>query len=64
MISFHPVGFTHGPHPKALQNAFKSKTDSTEEVALMLDSRDGLEVDESAESIEWTGYVNSWQTKE
>ncbi len=61
MISFHPGGFTHGPHPKALKNAFTPKAPATDEVAVMLDSRDSLNVDEAAESIEWHGYVDSWK---
>jgi homogentisate 1,2-dioxygenase len=62
MISYHPVGFTHGPHPKALQSAFEQKSAGTDEVAVMIDTRDSLEVDESAEPVEWEGYVNSWQS--
>jgi homogentisate 1,2-dioxygenase len=64
MISLHPVGFTHGPHPKALQNAFQQKAAGTEEVAVMIDTRDSLDVDVTASSIEWSGYVDSWQTRE
>jgi homogentisate 1,2-dioxygenase len=64
MVSFHPVGFTHGPHPKALRNAFQQKAAGTEEVAVMIDTRDSLEVDEAAVSVEWSGYVDSWQAKE
>jgi homogentisate 1,2-dioxygenase len=62
MISYHPMGFTHGPHPKALQNAFEQKSAATDEVAVMIDTRDSLEVDESAIPVEWEGYVNSWKT--
>ncbi len=61
MISYHPVGFTHGPHPKALQNAFEQKSAATNEVAVMIDTRDALHVDESAIPVEWEGYVNSWK---
>jgi homogentisate 1,2-dioxygenase len=64
MISFHPVGFTHGPHPKALQNAFQQKAAGTEEVAVMIDTRDSLAIDAAASAIEWAGYVDSWQTRE
>ncbi len=60
MISMHPAGFPHGPHPKALQNAFTPKTEATEEVAVMLDTRDALDVAPAAEQVEWTGYVASW----
>jgi len=62
MISYHPVGFTHGPHPMALENAFRQKSEGTDEVAVMIDTRDPLDVDPGAESIEWEDYVNSWQS--
>jgi homogentisate 1,2-dioxygenase len=62
MVTYHPVGFAHGPHPKALKNAFAPKSESTDEVAVMIDARDGLEIDEQASSVEWEGYVRSWQT--
>jgi homogentisate 1,2-dioxygenase len=61
MISFHPVGFPHGPHPKALENALVQKKAGTEEVAVMLDTRDQLELGADAEGIEWMGYVDSWK---
>ena len=62
MITYHPVGFTHGPHPKAMENAFEQKSRGTNEVAVMIDTRDPLEVNEQAAAIEWEGYVNSWST--
>jgi homogentisate 1,2-dioxygenase len=61
MISFHPTGFTHGPHPAALENALVQKSEGTNEVAVMVDTRDPLEVGEAATSVEWTGYVDSWK---
>ncbi|CAN5237924.1 homogentisate 1,2-dioxygenase [soil metagenome] len=60
MITLHPCGFTHGPHPKALKNMLKQSAPETNEVAVMMDSRDALEVGEDAEAIEWSGYVDSW----
>ena len=63
MITYHPVGFTHGPHPKAMENAFEQKSRGTDEVAVMLDTRDPLEVDERATAIEWDDYVDSWSTR-
>ncbi|MFD2263253.1 homogentisate 1,2-dioxygenase [Lacibacterium aquatile] len=62
MVTLHPCGFTHGPHPKALQSAF-TKTGETDEVAVMLDTRDALEVGDAAAAVEWTGYVDSWKPK-
>lgn len=63
MMTWHPVGFTHGPHPKALANAFEQKSRGTDEVAVMIDTRDSLDVDEHATAIEWDGYVDSWNTR-
>lgn len=62
MVTWHPVGFTHGPHPKALKNAFTPKASATDEVAVMIDARDALQLDPLTEPIEFQGYVNSWQT--
>ena len=61
MITWHPAGFTHGPHPKALRNAFEQKSRGTDEVAVMIDSRDALEADEQTGPIEWEGYAQSWR---
>jgi len=61
MLSFHPSGFSHGPHPKALAAGTKTKREATNEVAVMIDSRDALEVSELPDDVEWHGYVNSWK---
>jgi len=60
MVTLHPAGFAHGPHPKALENAFTPKSGETDEVAVMIDTRDMLEVSSAAQGVEWTGYVDSW----
>ncbi|MEW5707344.1 MAG: homogentisate 1,2-dioxygenase [Pseudomonadota bacterium] len=59
MITFHPSGFTHGPHPKAFAAAGARR--ETNEVAVMVDSRDALDVTPAAEMIEWREYVDSWK---
>lgn len=64
MMTLHPCGFTHGPHPKALKNAFEQKSEGTEEVAVMVDTRDALGVTVDAGKIEWKEYVNSWKGPE
>ncbi|MBC8025392.1 MAG: homogentisate 1,2-dioxygenase [Steroidobacteraceae bacterium] len=61
MITMHPGGFTHGPHPKALQNVFEQKKPATDEYAVMIDTRDALEIAPAAAGIEWPGYVDSWK---
>jgi homogentisate 1,2-dioxygenase len=62
MLTLHPSGFTHGPHPKALNNAFTQAAEATDEVAVMIDTRDPLTPLQACEDIEWDGYVNSWRT--
>lgn len=61
MISLHPSGIPHGPHPKALQNAESKRGTMTDEVAVMIDTRDALDISKQAEAIEWAGYVDSWK---
>lgn len=61
MMTLHPCGFTHGPHPKALGNAFAPKKPATDEYAVMLDTRDALEIGEAASSVEWGDYAYSWK---
>lgn len=63
MISFHPSGFTHGPHPKAFAAGRVGAKKFTDEVAVMIDTRDALEVGDNLERVEWTGYVDSWKPK-
>ncbi len=60
MITLHPCGLTHGPHPKALEIGHKAVRKETDEVAVMIDTRDTLNVSPTAERVEWKAYVNSW----
>jgi homogentisate 1,2-dioxygenase len=61
MMTLHPCGFTHGPHPKALQNMLVQPRPATDEYAVMIDARDSLEITDVAKSVEWEGYVDSWK---
>lgn len=61
MITFHPAGFTHGPHPKAFQAGRAHKKTFTDEVAVMLDTRDALDIHDAALPLENSEYVNSWR---
>jgi len=60
MMTFHPAGFTHGPHPKALNNMLKPKKAETDEYALMIDTRDALTVADLPNNIEDDSYLFSW----
>ncbi|GAC14082.1 homogentisate 1,2-dioxygenase [Aliiglaciecola lipolytica] len=63
MVTFHPAGFTHGPHPKAFAAGRAHKKTFTDEVAVMLDTRDALTVSDVSSLVENADYVNSWKEK-
>jgi homogentisate 1,2-dioxygenase len=62
MVTLHPCGFTHGPHPKALANVLQQPKSATDEVAVMIDARDPLDIGAAALGVESPGYVDSWRT--
>jgi len=64
MVTFHPGGFTHGPHPKALTSSWRAPAAATDEVAVMVDCRDGLIPRPWSREVEDSDYVMSWQSKE
>lgn len=64
MVTFHPAGFTHGPHPKAFAAGQAEQKKRTDEVAVMIDTRHALESSEHAKQVENHDYVNSWQSKD
>ncbi len=59
MMTFHPQGIHHGPHPQAVASS-KTKT-HTNEVAVMIDTRRPLEVLSGVEGFELQNYWNSWR---
>ncbi len=61
MLTLHPQGIHHGPHPKALRN--QDKLTRTNECAMMLDARNPLKIAPEAEAVEWKDYWASWQDK-
>ena len=62
MVTWHPCGFTHGPHPKALQRMYETAKPATDEYAVMIDTRDALEPGAAAEAAEFKPYADSWLT--
>jgi homogentisate 1,2-dioxygenase len=62
MITFHPQGIHHGPHPQAVE-ASRKKTE-TDEVAVMLDTIKPLRMSPEAQAAEWNEYYLSWQVKD
>ncbi|MGZ5939866.1 MAG: homogentisate 1,2-dioxygenase [Rhizomicrobium sp.] len=63
IVTFHPNGFTHGPHPKAFAAGAKAAKTMTDEVAVMIDTRDPLDMAEDAARTETKDYAESWTVK-
>jgi homogentisate 1,2-dioxygenase len=63
MVTWHPNGFTHGPHPKAFAAGAKAAKTMTDEVAVMIDARDPLDIGVAAAAHEDRGYADSWKPK-
>jgi homogentisate 1,2-dioxygenase len=61
MMTLHPAGIHHGPHPKAVRN--QHSLTRTNEMAMMLDARNPLKIAPEAESVEWKEYWASWKEK-
>jgi homogentisate 1,2-dioxygenase len=59
MLTWHPQGIHHGPHPKAVERA--GQRDFTEEIAVMVDTRRPLHATPSVADIEDDGYWATWQ---
>jgi homogentisate 1,2-dioxygenase len=58
MITLHPAGIPHGPHPGAVAKSIGAK--ETKELAVMVDTFRPLMLTKQALEIENTNYVMSW----
>lgn len=58
MITLHPAGIPHGPHPGAVDKSIGKK--ETQELAVMVDTFHPLQLTEDALAIENSGYTMSW----
>jgi homogentisate 1,2-dioxygenase len=58
MITLHPGGIPHGPHPGAVQRSIGAR--ETKELAVMVDTFHPLMLTEDALAIENPGYTMSW----
>lgn len=58
MITLHPAGIPHGPHPGAVEKSIGAK--ETAELAVMVDTFRPLQITVEALEIENEGYVMSW----
>ena len=58
MITLHPAGIPHGPHPGAVEKSIGMK--ETKELAVMVDTFHPLKMTEDAAGIEDPNYIMSW----
>lgn len=58
MITLHPAGIPHGPHPGAVEKSIGAK--ETKELAVMIDTFHPLQLTVDALEIENEGYTMSW----
>jgi homogentisate 1,2-dioxygenase len=58
MITLHPAGIPHGPHPGAVEKSIGAK--ETKELAVMVDTFRPLMLTKQALEIENSNYVMSW----
>ncbi len=58
MITLHPAGIPHGPHPGAVEKSIGQK--ETKELAVMVDTFYPLQMTKDAEGIEDENYIMSW----
>lgn len=58
MISVHPAGIPHGPHPGTVEKSIGAK--ETRELAVMVDTFRRLYVTEAALQVEDPNYMRSW----
>ena len=58
MITLHPAGIPHGPHPGAVEKSIGAK--ETKELAVMVDTFRPLMLTKQALEIENTNYIMSW----
>lgn len=58
MITLHPAGIPHGPHPGAVEKSIGAK--ETRELAVMVDTFRPLKLTKQALAIENQDYVMSW----
>jgi homogentisate 1,2-dioxygenase len=58
MITLHPAGIPHGPHPGTVEKSIGAK--ETKELAVMVDTFHPLMLTKQAIEIEHPGYTESW----
>ena len=61
MLTFHPSGFTHGPHPGTLPHMFQHPATMFDGYSIAIDTRGALAIAELPVGVEVLDYASSWQ---
>jgi homogentisate 1,2-dioxygenase len=61
MVTFHPCGVPHGPHPKAFEAGRSGAKRETDEVAINIDCIDAVTLADVPAAVERTEYTDSWK---
>ncbi len=61
MLTLHPLGIHHGPQPKAIGRT--GNVTHTDEIAVMLDTKNTLDVAPAADGVENVDYWKSWSPR-
>jgi homogentisate 1,2-dioxygenase len=61
MLTLHPQGIHHGPHPQAVQSSKEKQ--HTSEVAVMVESKSPLTVSPQLDALEVKDYALSWSRR-
>ena len=59
MLTLHPAGIPHGPHPGTVEKSLGAK--ETRELAVMVDTFHPLQLTDTALALENPGYTMSWK---
>lgn len=61
MLTFHPGGFPHGPHPAAYRRSLEAPRAFLPEVAINIDARDPLDLGSAMAACERPDHAASWR---
>jgi homogentisate 1,2-dioxygenase len=61
MLTFHPAGLTHGPHPNTLPHMFNHPATMFDGHSIAIDSKEALIVDALPDGVEIPDYATSWR---
>lgn len=62
MMTFHPSGLTHGPHPDVMPFMYELPVTQSNSYSVMIDARDALDASQEMNSREVSGYAESWRS--